>query len=80
MFTVLQTCPFGQTMQDYQLSTNINKIFLYVALVGPTFSVQKKTGNKYDHARHHRIEKRGIHSGLTLQGLNLSHQIFLERC
>ena len=24
--------------------------------------------------------KRGIHSGLTLQGLNLSHQIFLERC
>ena len=66
-----------KTINYQQISTNY---FLYVAWVGPTFSVQKKTGNKYDHVRHHRIENSGIHSGLKLQGLNLSHQIFLERC
>lgn len=42
MFAVLQTCPFGQTMQNYQLSTNINKLFFICGLGGAHFFRTKK--------------------------------------
>jgi hypothetical protein len=92
MFTVLQTCPFGQTMQDYQLSTNINESFFICGLGWAHFFRTKKDRKQIrsckasqDWKTRHpfrpvSILLKFIPARLTLQGLNLSHQIFLKRC